>query len=75
MNTPSFAAPVGLSLIAAIIIVIFAVTVKQFIGSIAEFNNRRECVGFATGCIGKDGLKPDTAYIAKGGKLVEAGDQ
>lgn len=32
MNTPSFTAPVGLSLIAAIIIVIFAVTVKQFIG-------------------------------------------
>jgi hypothetical protein len=43
--------------------------------SIAEFNERYECVGFATGCIGKDGLKPDTAYIAKGGKLVEAGDQ
>ena len=29
---PSFTAPVGLSLIAAIIIVIFAVTLKQFIG-------------------------------------------
>ena len=32
MNTPSFTAPVGFSLICAIIIVIFAVTIKQFIG-------------------------------------------
>lgn len=32
MNTASFAAPVGISLIVAIIIVIFAVTLKQFIG-------------------------------------------
>lgn len=30
--SPSFTAPVGLSLIAAIIIVIFAITAKQFIG-------------------------------------------
>ncbi|MFT4056887.1 MAG: hypothetical protein QM681_20445, partial [Novosphingobium sp.] len=43
--------------------------------SIAEFkvrDGRHECIGFATGCIGKDGLKPDTMYRAKGGKLVEA---
>ena len=26
--------------------------------------------GFATGCIGQDGLKPDTWYRAEGGKLV-----
>ena len=32
MNTPSFTAPVGLSLIAAILIVIFAITAKQFLG-------------------------------------------
>jgi hypothetical protein len=38
--------------------------------SLAEFKNGK-CVGFATGCIGKNGLKPDTAYMAKGGKLVE----
>ena len=30
-----------------------------------------ECVGFATGCIGKKGLKPDTWYEARNGKLVE----
>ena len=38
--------------------------------SVAEYQNGK-CVGFATGCIGKDGLKPDTRYKAKGGKLVE----
>jgi hypothetical protein len=30
------------------------------------------CKGFATGCIGQDGLKADTFYKALGGKLVEA---
>ena len=39
--------------------------------SLAEFADGK-CVGFATGCIGKDGLKADTYYVAKGGKLVEA---
>ena len=39
--------------------------------SLAEWVND-ECVGFATGCIGKDGLEPKTRYKAKGGKLVEA---
>ena len=39
--------------------------------SLAEFDERGECIGFASGCVGKDGLKPDTAYIAKGGRLVE----
>ncbi|MBD3844244.1 hypothetical protein IED13_00940 [Bosea sp. SSUT16] len=38
--------------------------------SLAEFIDGK-CVGFATGCIGKDGLKPNTAYRALGGKLVE----
>jgi hypothetical protein len=40
--------------------------------SVAEFNDKSECVGFATGCIGKNGLKPNTWYRAEGGKLVEA---
>jgi hypothetical protein len=39
--------------------------------SLAEFDRNGKCIGFATGCIGKDGLKPNTAYIAKNGKLVE----
>ena len=39
--------------------------------SLAEYNNG-ECVGFATGCIGKEKLKPDTWYKAENGKLVEA---
>jgi hypothetical protein len=39
--------------------------------SLAEFKDGK-CIGFATGCIGKDGLLPDTDYIAKGGKLVSA---
>jgi hypothetical protein len=39
--------------------------------SLAEFKDGK-CIGFATGCIGKDGLLPDTDYIAKGGKLVAA---
>ena len=37
--------------------------------SVAEYKGAK-CVGFATGCIGKDGLKPDVDYKAKGGKLV-----
>ena len=40
--------------------------------SLAEFDDNYKCVGFATGCIGKDGLKPNTPYRAKNGKLVEA---
>jgi len=40
--------------------------------SLAEFDAHGKCVGFATGCIGKDGLEPDTAYRASGGKLVKA---
>ena len=39
--------------------------------SVAEFVDGK-CVGFATGCIGKDGLLPNTPYRAKGGKLVAA---
>jgi hypothetical protein len=41
--------------------------------SLAEFERNGKCIGFATGCIGKNGLKPDTAYYAKDGKLVEVG--
>jgi hypothetical protein len=40
--------------------------------SLAEFDSKGECVGFATGCIGKKGLKENVWYEAKGGKLVEA---
>ena len=39
--------------------------------SLAEFDNRGKCLGFATGCIGEGGLKPNVSYRAKGGKLVE----
>jgi len=39
--------------------------------SLAEFDFDNNCIGFATGCIGKNGLKPDTFYKAKNGKLVE----
>jgi hypothetical protein len=38
--------------------------------ALAEFNDDDKCVGFATGCIGADGLKADTWYRASGGKLV-----
>ncbi|MEK6281902.1 MAG: hypothetical protein AABN95_16230, partial [Acidobacteriota bacterium] len=37
--------------------------------SLAEYKDKK-CVGFATGCVGQDGLEPDTWYKAKGGKLV-----
>ena len=40
--------------------------------SIAEYDRNGDCIGFATGCIGKGGLKAGVPYIAKGGKLVEA---
>ena len=40
--------------------------------SLAEFDSNGKCVGFATGCIGQDGLEPDTYYRAAGGKLVAA---
>jgi hypothetical protein len=39
--------------------------------SLAEFDRNGKCIGFATGQIGRGGLKPNTAYIAKNGKLVE----
>jgi hypothetical protein len=47
--------------------------VKGAIGawiSLAEFNDEGKCVGFATGCIGQDGLLADTWYRAEAGKLV-----
>ena len=40
--------------------------------ALAEFDDNGKCIGFATGCIGQDGLEPDTAYVANGGKLVRA---
>uniref|UniRef100_UPI001981751E hypothetical protein n=1 Tax=Mesorhizobium sp. Z1-4 TaxID=2448478 RepID=UPI001981751E len=42
--------------------------------SLAEFKDGK-CVGFATGCIGKGGLKPNTPYVAKDGKLVPVSGQ
>ena len=30
--------------------------------SLASFNDEGKCQGFATGCVGKDGLKPDVWY-------------
>lgn len=39
--------------------------------SLAEFDINYKCLGFATGCIGKDGLEPNVDYIAKGGKLCK----
>ncbi|HEY6244606.1 MAG TPA: hypothetical protein VIX17_11690 [Pyrinomonadaceae bacterium] len=38
--------------------------------SLAEYKDKN-CIGFAVGCIGQDGLKPDVWYKAQGGKLVE----
>ncbi len=40
--------------------------------SLAEFGDDGNCVGFATGQIGKRGLRPGTWYRAEGGKLVAA---
>jgi len=40
--------------------------------SLAEYDKDGKCIGFATGCIGTDGLAPGHVYIAKGGKLVKA---
>ena len=40
--------------------------------SLAEFDSNGKCLGFATGCIGQDGLEPNVAYVARGGKLVAA---
>ncbi|MFA5898818.1 MAG: hypothetical protein WC829_06860, partial [Hyphomicrobium sp.] len=40
--------------------------------SLAEYDANGKCVGFATGCIGQDGLLADTWYRAKNGKLVAA---
>ena len=40
--------------------------------SLACYDDDGNCTGFATGCIGQDGLKPDTPYRAINGKLVEA---
>ena len=39
---------------------------------IAEFDYEGKCVGFATGCAGRD-FPADTWVCAKDGKLVEAG--
>jgi hypothetical protein len=39
--------------------------------AIAEYASNGKCVGFATGCVGKDGVEPDTYYRAENGKLVK----
>jgi hypothetical protein len=39
--------------------------------SLAEYKGDK-CIGFATGCIGQDGLVPGVWYKAKSGKLVAA---
>jgi hypothetical protein len=39
--------------------------------SLAEFDGNGKCVGFASGCIGVDGLEENVWYKASGGKLVE----
>jgi hypothetical protein len=38
--------------------------------SVAEYDGNGKCIGFATGCAGKDGVPADVWLIAKGGKLV-----
>lgn len=39
--------------------------------SVAEYDRDGKCIGFATGCVGVDGIEPNTYYVAKGGKLVK----
>jgi hypothetical protein len=39
--------------------------------SLACYDADGYCIGFATGCIGQDGLKPDTPYRAENCKFVE----
>ena len=39
--------------------------------SLAEYSDDGDCVGFASGCIGRDGLKAGVPYRAEDGKLVE----
>jgi hypothetical protein len=41
------------------------------ITAIKAFDADKNCIGFATGCIGRDGLKPDTPYRAENCKFVE----
>jgi hypothetical protein len=40
--------------------------------AVAEYDSGGKCVGFATGSIGKDGLRSDTWYRAENGKLTAA---
>lgn len=50
-------------------------TVKGVVGtwiSLASYAGDGSCEGFATGCIGQNGLKPDTWYRAENCRLVEA---
>ena len=41
--------------------------------SLAEFDSNGKCIGFATGCIGTDGIPENVNLHAKGGKLVPVG--
>ncbi|MGN6099842.1 MAG: hypothetical protein ACTHOR_01735, partial [Devosia sp.] len=43
--------------------------------SLAEYDGAGKCIGFATGCIGLDGLEAGHVYVAKGGKLVKADEE
>lgn len=36
-----------------------------------DYNDEYKCIGFVTGCIGKNGLKEDTEYYVDGGKFIE----
>ena len=40
--------------------------------AVSEYDNSSKCIGFAVGCVGKDGIAADTYYVARGGKLVRA---
>jgi hypothetical protein len=51
----------------------YATRVKGATGtwvSLAEYRDGK-CIGFATGCIGQNGLEPDVWYVADGGRLVK----
>ena len=44
--------------------------VGTWIGA-AEYDDSGNCIGIVRGCVGQDGIEPDTWYIARGGKLAK----